>query len=265
MDKKIAVISLSGGMDSTCLLVKLLAEEYDVYALSFDYGQKHKIELRKAWQNIIYLRQNGFKVKGYKKIKLPIGDLFESALLNSDQEVPEGHYEQENMKATVVPNRNAIFGSITYGYALSLANRLNRNVEIFLGVHSGDHEIYPDCRPEFFGKLNEAFASGNWGSEKVKYNLPYLYADKTMILKDCIDNCLTLSIEFDEVLKNTMTSYNPDSSGKASGKSGSDIERIEAFINIDRKDPIPYIGGWEKARAHAVKVLSETTNEFKEI
>lgn len=258
MDKKIAVISLSGGMDSTCLLIKLLAEEYDVYAISFDYGQKHKVELRRAWQNILYLRTQGFKLKKYTKIEIPsIGELFESALLNKDQDIPEGHYEQENMIATVVPNRNAIFSSITYGYALSLANRLNKKVEIFLGVHSGDHAIYPDCRPEFYQSIEASFALGNWGSDQVKFNLPYLHADKTMILKDCEDNCLTLAIEFDEVLKNTITSYNPDKHGRSSGTSGSDIERIEAFINIGRKDPIEYQNGWVKTKANAIKILNQ--------
>ena len=76
--------------------------------------------------------------------------IFHSALTNSEIEIPEGHYEEEQMKATVVPNRNAIFASILYGYALSISTKENIDVSIALGVHSGDHAIYPDCRPEFY-------------------------------------------------------------------------------------------------------------------
>ena len=76
--------------------------------------------------------------------------IFNSALTNKDIKVPEGHYEEEQMKATVVPNRNAIFSSILYGYGLSIATQEDSDVIIALGVHSGDHAIYPDCRPEFY-------------------------------------------------------------------------------------------------------------------
>ena len=88
--------------------------------------------------------------------------LFHSALTSDDIEVPEGHYEEEQMKATVVPNRNAIFASILYGYALSVALREDTDVIIALGVHSGDHAIYPDCRPEFYEAIGNAFSVGNW-------------------------------------------------------------------------------------------------------
>ena len=80
-----------------------------------------------------------------------------SGSLTSKEKVPIGHYEEEQMKSTVVPNRNAIFSSIIYGYALSLSKELSTSVSISLGVHSGDHAIYPDCRPEFYKILNHAF------------------------------------------------------------------------------------------------------------
>ena len=83
--------------------------------------------------------------------------IFHSALTTEDSEIPEGHYDEEQMKQTVVPNRNAIFASILYGYALSISTKQNRLVKIGLGVHSGDHEIYPDCRPEFYEALENAF------------------------------------------------------------------------------------------------------------
>lgn len=257
MKRKTAVISLSGGMDSTCLLIKLLAEEYDVYGVAFDYGQKHIIELRRLWQNVVYLRTQGFKLKKFKAIKIPdIGNLFSSSLLNKNEDVPEGHYEEDNMKSTVVPNRNAIFSSITYGYALSLAKQLDTTVEIYLGVHAGDHAIYPDCRPEFYYSLEESFQLGNWDADRVSFSLPYLYMNKTDILKQCIADCLSLSIEFDTVLANTNTSYNPDAQGRSSGTSGSDIERIEAFLNLNIKDPVPYVNGWIKTKENAIKILN---------
>lgn len=261
MKRKVAVISLSGGMDSTCLLIHLLANEYDVYGVAFDYGQKHKIELRRLWQNVIYLRTNGFKLKKFKTIKIPdIGSLFSSSLLNSNKAIPEGHYEQDNMKSTVVPNRNAIFSSIIYGYALSISKEKNTDVEIFLGVHSGDHAIYPDCRPEFYHSLEGSFQLGNWDTERVHFALPYLHSNKTEILKGCIDDCLTLSLEFDTILANTNTSYNPDVKGRSSGTSGSDIERIEAFINLGIKDPVPYIKPWTEIRDNAIKILQDAND-----
>lgn len=256
--KKIAVISLSGGMDSTCLMVRLLAEGYKVYGLSVNYGQKHKVELQRLWQNILYLEDKKLPLEKWNLIDLSVlGTLFNSSLLNSDTDVPVGHYEEENMKSTVVPNRNAIFSSLLFGYALSIANKENCAVDICLGVHSGDHAIYPDCRPEFYKEIEKAFKSGNWDSERVNFTLPYLEMDKTSILEDCLKNCEILNLDFDTVLGNTNTSYNPDENGNSSGTSGADVERVEAFINIGRKDPVPYVMGWEETVKHVKQILSK--------
>ncbi len=253
---KKAVLSLSGGMDSTCLLINLLANGYDeVQAISFNYGQKHKKELELAAATVENLKGKGFNVS-HKVIDLTsVTELFDSALTSSDSAVPEGHYEQDNMKATVVPNRNIIFGSIVYGVALSLSGRSDCDVDIALGVHSGDHAVYPDCRPESVAAAEYAFKISNWGSERLAYSRPYIDSDKEGILRDCLANCIKLGLDFDEILSNTLTSYNPDSEGRSSGKSGSDIERIEAFILIGRKDPIEYVDGWETSVAHAKEVL----------
>ena len=259
--KKLAVLSLSGGMDSTCLLIHLLQKGYYVHCISFDYGQKHKVELERAKKNIQYLQTVGYMYGieiTHNVVDLSsIMGLFESALTTKGVEVPEGHYSEENMKSTVVPNRNAIFSSIIYGCALSLANKEGVNVDISLGIHSGDHAIYPDCRPEFRDQLEKAFKIGNWDSEKVSYYTPYLHEDKTKILQDCLVCCSKLSLNFDLILSNTNTSYNPDENGRASGKSGADIERIEAFLNIGRKDPIEYQEPWEEVVRHAKTVLSK--------
>ena len=256
--KKIAVISLSGGMDSTCLMIRLLAEGYKVYGLSVNYGQKHKVELQRLWQNILYLEDKKLPLEKWNLIDLSVlGTLFNSSLLNADTDVPVGHYEEENMKSTVVPNRNAIFSSLLFGYALSIANKENCAVDICLGVHSGDHAIYPDCRPEFYKEIEKAFKSGNWDSERVNFTLPYLEMDKTSILEDCLKNCEILNLDFDTVLGNTNTSYNPDENGNSSGTSGADVERVEAFINIGRKDPVPYVNGWEETVKHVKQILSK--------
>ena len=251
-------MSLSGGMDSTGLLTRLLSDGYEVHALSFNYGQKHSVELERAKMNVAYMRDMGLNIATHE-----IGDLssvmglFNSALLDSAVEVPEGHYEQANMVATVVPNRNAIFSSIVYGFALSIATKRKANVKICLGVHSGDHAIYPDCRPEFYEEIGKAFASGNWESERVDFLLPYIDGDKTTILRDASIACFDLGLDFNTVFANTCTSYNPDSEGRSSGTSGADVERILAFYDVGKIDPVTYVNGWESALANALQVRDE--------
>ena len=176
-------MALSGGMDSTGLLIRLLAEGYKVSCISYEYGQKHNIELQRAQQNIAYLGENGFDVEHKIADLSSAMSLFHSALTSEDVDIPEGHYEQEQMKSTVVPNRNAIFASIVYGYALSISLKEDTDVIIALGVHSGDHAIYPDCRPEFYQSLGHAFEIGNWDSERVSFHLPYIDGDKEAILR----------------------------------------------------------------------------------
>lgn len=246
-------MALSGGMDSTGLLLHLLAKGYKVSCISYEYGQKHNVELERAKKNIEYLSQNNYEVEHrIADLSSALG-LFHSALTSEDIEVPEGHYEEEQMKATVVPNRNAIFASILYGYALSVAIKEETDVIIALGVHSGDHAIYPDCRPEFYESIGDAFAVGNWDSEKVSFNLPYIDGDKESILRDSLLSCQKLGLDFDTVFANTNTSYNPDEMGRSSGTSGADVERILAFHAIGRKDPVEYVTSWEDALEGALK------------
>ena len=255
---KKAVISLSGGMDSTGLLVHLLAKGYEVYCLSFYYGQKHRIELSRANSNVEYLKSKGYKVHQMVSDISGAMSVFDSALTTDDVEVPEGHYEQDNMKATVVPNRNAIFASVIYGYALSLANKHNELINIGLGVHSGDHAIYPDCRPEFYDAIEKAFQIGNWDSDRVSFYLPYLEGDKYTILKDAEESINKLDgVDFNEIFANTNTSYNPDEQGRSSGKSGADVERILAFHQLGRKDPVEYVDTWENVLEGALQLEKE--------
>ena len=240
-----AVMALSGGMDSTGLLLRLLADGYKVSCISYEYGQKHRIELEHAKANIEYLEGEGHQVEHKIADLSSAMSLFHSALTSDDIEVPEGYYEEEQMKVTVVPNRNAIFASILYGYALSVSHREDCDVEIAMGVHSGDHAIYPDCRPEFYSAIAGAFALGNWGSDRVSFHLPYIDGDKETILRDALESCSVLNLDFETIFENTISSYNPDSEGRASGTSGADIERILAFHALGREDPIEYTKPWK--------------------
>jgi len=243
--KNKCVISASGGMDSTALILRMLSLNYEVNVISFDYGQKHALELRKLQKNIEYLSEKNLALKSFKIVDLKSAfSAFDSALLN-DKKIPVGHYEDESMKATVVPNRNAIFSSIIFGWALSIAQIEKTPVEICLGVHSGDHTIYPDCTPEFYFELEQAFKTGNWNSELVNFTLPFISSNKSKILIEAIQNCKYLGLDFNTVFRNTLTSYNPDYRGRASGTSGSDIERIEAFLEIGIPDPAEYVESWD--------------------
>ena len=276
---KQAVLSLSGGMDSSTLLLHLLAEGYEVTALSFDYGQKHSVELERAKSLVDYLNQElrpqGYSKINYQVIKLDgLSQLLNSALVNGGADVPEGHYAEENMKATVVPNRNKIFSSIIQAVALSIADAKNTNVHIAMGIHAGDHAIYPDCRQEFRDVDYEAFVAGNWGAEKVTYYTPYLHTDKFGILQDGEVCCNKLSVDFDQVYRRTNTSYkpmvhivfddydNPSTEWFSDYKSASSVERVEAFLKLGRKDPVSYADEfgpvtWEFVKEYVSSVLDD--------
>ena len=257
---KHAVVSLSGGMDSSTLLLKCLDKFETVTALSFDYGQKHKVELKRARALVDYLKRNGHNVT-YQSIKLDgLVELLDSALVEGGADVPEGHYEQDNMKETVVPNRNKIFSSIIQAVALSIANKTSSPVKIAMGIHAGDHAIYPDCRQEFRDADYKAFTEGNWNAQSVDYYTPYLEGDKYDILKDGEVLCKKLDIDFDEVYARTNTSYKPTPEGWSDYKSASSVERIEAFIKLGRPDPVQYADetgpvDYEIAQSYVEQVL----------
>ena len=280
--KKQAVLSLSGGMDSSTLLLHLLANGYEVTALSFDYGQKHRVELERAQSLVDYINNNlnrvfhhdrapgGFEERypkvEYGVIKLDgLAPMLNSALVEGGDEVPEGHYEQENMKETVVPNRNKIFSSIVQAVALSKANELNTQVFISLGIHAGDHAIYPDCRQEWRDIDHQAFIEGNWDSHKVKVYTPYLTGNRFDILKDGEICCEKLGLDFDEIYKRTNTSYKPiNIAGEwySDYKSASSVERVEAFIELGRPDPVSYADetgpvSWGVVQKHVERILEE--------
>jgi 7-cyano-7-deazaguanine synthase len=249
---KQAVLSLSGGMDSSTLLLHLLANGYEVTALSFDYGQKHNVELQRAKELVKYLNAHSRyeDEQYYAKVKHQVitlkglDKLLNSALVKGGDEVPEGHYAEENMKATVVPNRNKIFSSIIQSAALSIAEQKNEMCAIAMGIHAGDHAIYPDCRQEFRDADMEAFKIGNWDSELVTVTTPYLELNKFDILEDGLKSCEKLRLDFDEIYKRTNTSYKPiklsENYWVSDFKSAASVERVEAFIKLGRPDPVQY-------------------------
>ncbi len=199
------------------------------------------------------------------------------------------------MKETVVPNRNKIFASLIQAVALSIATKsigddctVGQPVEIAMGIHAGDHAIYPDCRQEFRDADFEAFKVGNWDSELVTVTTPYLNVTKFEILEDGLKCCEALGLDFDEVYKRTNTSYKPikittthrwfktDDEGNTYGdeqvtlvdtwysdyKSAASVERIEAFIRLGRPDPVAYADetgpvSWQFAKNQVERVLSE--------
>jgi len=290
---KQAVLSLSGGMDSSSLLLHLLANGYEVTALGFDYGQKHKVELERAKSLVEYINSDpsqGFLSMDYPKVKFQVikldglQQLLNSALVTGGADVPEGHYEQDNMKATVVPNRNKIFSSLIQAAALSIATQpitddctIGQEVAIAMGIHAGDHAIYPDCRQEFRDADFEAFRIGNWDADLVSVYTPYLDVTKFEILEDGLRACEALGLDFDEVYKRTNTSYKPifirhsrsDTQGNwySDYKSAASVERIEAFIKLGRPDPVEYADetgpvSWQFAKTQVEKVLSEYKNKL---
>jgi 7-cyano-7-deazaguanine synthase len=176
-----AVIVLSGGMDSAVLLAHELSLGTRVAALSFDYGSKHNPrELPMARE--ICARLN----VGHKVVGLPfINELFASSLLQSGEAIPEGAYDADSMKSTVVPFRNGILIAIAVGYAESVgASR------VLIGSHSGDHHIYPDCRPEFNAAIDEAARLGT--DDAVRVAFPFASMDK----REIGDLGRTLGVDF---------------------------------------------------------------------
>ncbi|MEO3879705.1 7-cyano-7-deazaguanine synthase QueC [Rheinheimera fenheensis] len=217
MPNKVVVI-YSGGMDSFTVLHKAVRAGHDVYALSFNYGQRHVKELQCA---ATVCQQLGIK---HKIVDISaINQLLAGSSLTDNIDIPEGHYAADNMKSTVVPNRNMILLSLAVGYAVSIGAN-----QVYYGAHSGDHFIYPDCRPEFVQKMHDVCQIANY--EPVDIVSPYLQQTKIEILADG----LAMGLDYSQ----TWTCYNGRE--KACGKCGSCQERLEAFALNNTTDPLQY-------------------------
>jgi 7-cyano-7-deazaguanine synthase len=217
---KSALIVLSGGMDSSVLAFKLAAEGYSLKAISFNYGQKHRLkEISCAAKQAANLGIE-HRIVDLTSITKLFGS---SALTDADSAIPDGHYTADSMKVTVVPNRNMIMLSIAAAWAISLKYHF-----LAYAAHAGDHSIYPDCRPEFTEAIDAALQLADW--HKVALLSPFVSLSKADICK--IGQ--TLGINYSE----TWSCYR--GGDKHCGSCGTCVERKEAFEIAGVVDPTQY-------------------------
>lgn len=213
------IVIYSGGMDSFTVLHRALREGLTVHALSFDYGQRHARELDTARQVCTSLGLP-HQVIDIRSIH---GLIDNSALTSPDQAMPQGDYAADNLRATVVPNRNMILLSLAIAKAVNIGA-----ARVDYGAHSGDHVLYPDCRPEFVEAMNHVAGIANF--EPVKLHAPYLSASKADILREG----LAMGLDY----RHTWTCY--EGRELACGVCGSCRERLAAFAANGATDPLPY-------------------------
>ncbi|WP_296416876.1 MULTISPECIES: 7-cyano-7-deazaguanine synthase QueC [unclassified Vulcanococcus] len=218
-----AVAIISGGMDSVTLAHWLKRVYTDLHLISFDYGQRHHRELERAkyQAQLLGAEHTVIDISG-------IRPLLKGSALTDDVAVPHGHYAEETMRATVVPNRNAIMLSIAWGLACS-----NGADVLACGVHAGDHHIYPDCRPEFIEQLGQALLTGTVGHRKERLSLIAPFVNKTKTDIAAIGGELGVPFE------HTWTCY--EGGEVHCGKCGACTERKEAFRDSGVPDPTEYL------------------------
>lgn len=217
MKQKDSIIILSGGMDSVTLLYD--QKEYIALAVTFDYGSNHN--KREAELAAYHCKQLGIE-----HLIIPLdfmGKYFKSSLLEGADAVPEGHYQDENMKSTVVPFRNGIMLAIACGLAESRGL-----TKVLIANHAGDHAIYPDCRATFIDAMNQAMAYGTY--EHVNIYAPYTSLSKTDIAKVG----KVLDIDYSK----TYSCYKGGE--KHCGKCGTCVERKEALRDAGIQDTTEY-------------------------
>ncbi|MFH8805203.1 7-cyano-7-deazaguanine synthase QueC [Streptomyces sp. NPDC017936] len=222
MIKPLAVLSFSGGMDSTTLAARYASKGYDLLLLSFNYGQRHRRRELEAAAGIAgYLGAEHHVVDLSSVAPLLPG----TALTDPGVDVPDGHYAEESMKSTVVPNRNAIMASIALGVASARGAEL-----IGLGVHAGDHAVYPDCRPEFVEALREMAAVALAGMHVPQIATPFVHMTKTEI-----------AAYADSIKAPVHMSWSCYKGGEVHcGTCGTCTERKEAFADAGLTDPTEY-------------------------
>ncbi len=224
---KRAVILLSGGIDSTTTLSIAIAEGYEVYALSFDYGQRHQIETEAARR---VAKSLGVKEHCVAKIDLHI---FGGSALTDDIEVPKQRSETEiahGIPITYVPARNTIF----LAYALAWAE-VSKARDIFLGVNAIDYSGYPDCRPEFieaFENLANLATKAGVEGRRFQIHTPLIKLSKADIIRKAVELGVDLSL--------THSCYDPTLEGLACGECDSCLLRLKGFCEAGIKDPIRY-------------------------
>ena len=215
-----AVVLFSGGLDSTVLVQQLIHDQASVRLLSINYGQRHKKEL--SHSSRIATSMN----LPHRILDLP--DLAEllsgSSLTDSSVELPEGHYAEESMKSTVVPNRNMILLAMAAGYALSIDFDT-----VAYAAHAGDHTIYPDCRPVFADAMQNALQLADW--KDLRLHRPFVNLTKAELVR--------IGAKLGAPLHLTWSCYAGEESH--CGKCGTCVERKEAFEVAKTTDPTEYV------------------------
>lgn len=215
-----ALLICSGGFDSVTLAYRLAAEHALGTLLTFDYGQRHRKEIDAA--------RLAAERLGVPHLIMDIGHIgrqLSGSALTDDIAVPHGHYSEENMKVTVVPNRNAIMLTIAFGVAAA------RGLDtVALAVHGGDHFIYPDCRPDFIRLFGQMQAAALDGVAEVGLFAPYVDTDKTAIARD--------AARYSVPVADTWSCY--EGGDVHCGRCGTCVERIEAMALAGLTDPTPY-------------------------
>ena len=214
-----ALVLFSGGLDSTVLATQMKQEAKETRLLSIDYGQRHAKELDHSQKIADYLGL------GHEILKLTqLGQILGgSSLTDKSIILPEGHYAEDSMKSTVVPNRNMILLALAGGHALSLGFDT-----IAYAAHAGDHTIYPDCRPEFADAMNKALGLADW--KDLNLHRPYVEMTKS--------DLVSLGDQLHAPLHLTWSCY---AGGEIHcGKCGTCVERKEAFELANIADPTKY-------------------------
>nr|WSZ98469.1 7-cyano-7-deazaguanine synthase QueC [Streptomyces sp. NBC_00857] len=217
-----AVVVLSGGMDSTTLMAHYAALRHKLIAVTIDYGQRHHREIDsaraiaahyEAQHHVVDLRGFGSLLHG-------------SALTNDQVEVPDGHYAEQSMRATVVPNRNAVLANVAVSVGVA-----HRAAIVALGMHAGDHFIYPDCRPPFISALRELVTVANEGFATPRVEAPFITWSKADIA--------THGTRLGAPLEVSWSCYK--GGDRHCGTCGTCYERREAFRNAGVPDPTDYL------------------------
>jgi 7-cyano-7-deazaguanine synthase len=226
--EKKAVVLLSGGLDSTTVLAMAKAQGYAAYALSFDYGQNHKVELEAAAR---VAKKLGAAQHAIVKVDLRS---FGGSALTTDQPVPKNRDSEaigHGIPITYVPARNTVFLSLALAWAETL-----EATDIFIGVNALDYSGYPDCRPEFieaFEKMaNLGTKIGTEGGGKIRIHTPL----SAMTKKDIVEAGTALGVDYSM----TITCYDPSPTGEACGECDACLLRLKGFAEAGMSDPTPY-------------------------